>query len=78
MNGLQERLYSHAYVMGDPKTGKRVVFDGQARDVTDGPFESLPATISEIHPDTQKLQVLISLFGRDTPAELSFNQVAKI
>ena len=32
----------------------------------------------EIHPETQKLQVLISLFGRDTPAELSFSQVAKI
>ena len=46
--------------------------------VTDGPFESLPATIAEIHPETQKLQVLISLFGRDTPAELSFSQVAKI
>ncbi|WP_194784639.1 transcription termination/antitermination protein NusG [Actinomyces haliotis] len=51
---------------------------GESVIVTDGPFESLPATISEIHPDTQKLQVLISLFGRDTPAELSFNQVAKI
>ena len=37
-----------------------------------------PATISEIHPETQKLQVLISLFGRDTPAELAFTQVAKI
>ena len=51
---------------------------GESVIVTDGPFESLPATISEIHPDTQKLQVLISLFGRDTPAELSFTQVAKI
>ncbi|QQM67696.1 transcription termination/antitermination protein NusG [Actinomyces weissii] len=51
---------------------------GESVMVTDGPFESLPATIAEIHPDTQKVQVLISLFGRDTPAELSFNQVAKI
>ncbi|MDU0349338.1 transcription termination/antitermination protein NusG [Actinomyces sp. MRS3W] len=51
---------------------------GESVIVTDGPFESLPATIAEIHPDTQKLQVLISLFGRDTPAELAFNQVAKI
>ncbi|WP_413228356.1 transcription termination/antitermination protein NusG [Actinomyces trachealis] len=51
---------------------------GESVIVTDGPFESLPATIAEIHPDTQKVQVLISLFGRDTPAELSFNQVAKI
>ncbi|MDO4242953.1 MAG: transcription termination/antitermination protein NusG [Actinomyces sp.] len=51
---------------------------GESVIVTEGPFESLPATISEIHPETQKLQVLISLFGRDTPAELSFSQVAKI
>ena len=51
---------------------------GESVIVTDGPFESLPATIAEIHPETQKLQVLISLFGRDTPAELSFAQVAKI
>ena len=51
---------------------------GESVIVTEGPFESLPATISEIHPETQKLQVLISLFGRDTPAELSFTQVAKI
>ena len=73
-----------------PERGEstRVAADGQVYEiafevgesviVTDGPFESLPATISEIHPETQKLQVLISLFGRDTPAELSFNQVAKI
>ena len=51
---------------------------GESVTVTDGPFESLPATISEIHPETQKLQVLISLFGRDTPAELSFTQVEKL
>ena len=51
---------------------------GESVIVTDGPFESLPATIAEIHPETQKLQVLISLFGRDTPAELAFTQVAKI
>lgn len=51
---------------------------GESVTVTDGPFETLPATISEIHPDTQKIQVLINLFGRDTPAELSFSQVAKI
>jgi len=74
----------------EPEGGSRtrVTADGQVYEiafeagesviVTDGPFESLPATIAEIHPDTQKLQVLISLFGRDTPAELSFNQVAKI
>ncbi len=58
--------------------GGQVFEAGESVIVTEGPFESLPATISEIHPETQKLQVLISLFGRDTPAELSFSQVAKI
>ena len=43
----------------------------------EGPFETLPATISEINPDTQKLKVLVSIFGRETPVELSFNQVAR-
>ena len=51
---------------------------GESVTVMDGPFETLPATISEINPDTQKLKVLVSIFGRETPVELSFNQVAKI
>jgi transcriptional antiterminator NusG len=46
--------------------------------VTDGPFDTLPATISEISPENQKLKVLVSIFGRETPVELSFSQVAKI
>ena len=51
---------------------------GESVTVMEGPFETLPATISEISPDTQKLKVLVSIFGRETPVELSFNQVAKI
>jgi transcriptional antiterminator NusG len=51
---------------------------GESVTVMEGPFETLPATISEINPDTQKLKVLVSIFGRETPVELSFNQVAKI
>ena len=85
-----EEVAAEQAVGTEPEGGSRtrVTADGQVYEiafeagesviVTDGPFESLPATIAEIHPDTQKLQVLISLFGRDTPAELSFNQVAKI
>jgi transcriptional antiterminator NusG len=46
--------------------------------VTDGPFATLPATINEINLDSQKLKVLVSIFGRETPVELSFNQVAKL
>lgn len=51
---------------------------GESVTVTDGPFDTLPATISEIQPESQKLKVLVSIFGRETPVELSFNQVAKI
>jgi transcriptional antiterminator NusG len=51
---------------------------GESVTVTDGPFDTLPATISEINPENQKLKVLVSIFGRETPVELSFSQVAKI
>jgi transcriptional antiterminator NusG len=51
---------------------------GETVTVMEGPFETLPATISEINPDAQKLKVLVSIFGRETPVELSFSDVAKI
>ncbi len=51
---------------------------GESVTVMEGPFETLPATISEINAESQKLKVLVSIFGRETPVELSFNQVAKI
>ena len=51
---------------------------GESVTVMDGPFETMPATISEIHAEAQKLQVLVSIFGRETPVELGFDQVAKI
>jgi transcriptional antiterminator NusG len=51
---------------------------GESVTVMDGPFATLPATISEINTDAQRLKVLVSIFGRETPVELQFNQVAKI
>ena len=51
---------------------------GESVTVMDGPFATLPASINEIHADSQKLKVLVSIFGRETPVELSFNQVQKI
>lgn len=76
--GTESEGGSRTRVTADGQVYEIAFEAGESVIVTDGPFESLPATIAEIHPDTQKLQVLISLFGRDTPAELSFNQVAKI
>ena len=51
---------------------------GESVTVMDGPFATLPATVNEINSDTQKLKVLVSIFGRETPVELSFDQVTKI
>jgi transcriptional antiterminator NusG len=51
---------------------------GESVTVMDGPFATLPATISEIDPMHQKLHVLVSIFGRETPVELAFSQVSKI
>ncbi|NYE95307.1 transcriptional antiterminator NusG [Psychromicrobium silvestre] len=51
---------------------------GESVIVKEGPFETLPATISEIKPESQTLVVLVSLFERETPVTLSFSQVTKI
>ncbi|ADG99160.1 NusG antitermination factor [Segniliparus rotundus DSM 44985] len=51
---------------------------GESVTVNDGPFANLAASISEINAEQQKLKVLVSIFGRETPVELSFNQVTKI
>ena len=51
---------------------------GESVTVMDGPFATLPATINEINADQQKLKVLVSIFGRETPVELAFSQVSKL
>jgi transcription termination/antitermination protein NusG len=51
---------------------------GESVTVMDGPFATLPATVDEVNSVTQKLKVLVSIFGRETPVELSFDQVTKI
>ncbi|GAA1146769.1 transcription termination/antitermination protein NusG [Nesterenkonia lutea] len=51
---------------------------GESVTVTDGPFATLPASISEINADSRQLVVLVSIFERETPVTLNFNQVEKI
>jgi transcriptional antiterminator NusG len=51
---------------------------GESVIVKEGPFETLPATISEIKVESQTLVVLVSIFERETPVTLAFNQVTKI
>jgi len=70
----------HPTVEREAKAQVKVVdFEvGDSVTVTEGAFATLPATISEINPESQKLKVLVSIFGRETPVELNFNQVSKI
>ncbi|MGH3698955.1 MAG: transcription termination/antitermination protein NusG [Pseudonocardiaceae bacterium] len=69
----------HAGGIGGAKPAIEVDFEvGESVTVMDGPFATLPATINEVNIDAQKLKVLVSIFGRETPVELSFSQVAKI
>lgn len=62
----KKRTMEISYAIGDQVT------------VTDGPFATMSAVVSDIEPTTQKLTVLVSIFGRDTPVELGFNQVEKL
>ena len=62
----KKRKLEVSYAVGDQVT------------VTDGPFATMPAAVSDVEPTTQKLTVLVSIFGRDTPVELDFSQVEKL
>ena len=75
-----EKILAPRPVKKSDKESIRVVdFEvGESVTVMDGPFATLPASISEIMPEQAKLKVLVSIFGRETPVELSFNQVQKI
>lgn len=58
---------------------KEIVFEkNQAIRVIDGPFANFDGTIEEVKADKMKLKVLVSILGRETPVELSYNQVEKV
>ena len=69
--------------LGKPAPQRKVevqVLDFEVGDsvtVTDGPFATLQATINEINPDSKKVKGLVEIFGRETPVELSFDQIQK-
>jgi transcriptional antiterminator NusG len=68
---------------GKPAPARKVevqVLDFEVGDsvtVTDGPFATLQATINEISADSRKVKGLVEIFGRETPVELSFDQIQK-
>ena len=81
LNPIFDTAGEAAGATGGARPGETHIVDfevGESVTVMEGPFETLPATISEINPESQKLKVLVSIFGRETPVELSFSQVAKI
>ncbi|MDF9714545.1 transcription termination/antitermination protein NusG [Nocardioides sp. ChNu-153] len=67
---------------GAPQTKRPVeVADFDVSDsvmVVDGPFATLHATITEINAESQRVKALVEIFGRETPVELSFNQIQKV
>ncbi len=67
----------HRPTAGRPKPKTEFV-EGQSIKVVSGPLADFTGTISEINLDQSKLKVLVSIFGRETPVELSFDQVAKL
>ena len=52
--------------------------EGMAVKVTSGPLAEFDGTIAEVNPDQGKIKVMVSIFGRETPVELGFDQVAKL
>jgi transcriptional antiterminator NusG len=52
--------------------------EGDSVMVVDGPFATLHATITEINAEAQRVKALVEIFGRETPVELSFNQIQKV
>ena len=61
-----------------PAKAARVAFAGGKARVTDGPFAEFIGTVDEVNPERNKVKVLVSIFGRETPVELDFLQVEKL
>ncbi|MDO5635131.1 MAG: transcription termination/antitermination protein NusG [Micrococcus sp.] len=76
--GLPEKKRSGGAAQKTPAKKMPAFEVGESVTVMDGPFETMPASIAEVDNEHQKLRVLVSIFGRETPVELAFDQVAKI
>ena len=76
---LQEREVQNILEALDHKTPLTPKWQkGDVIRVTSGPFADFNGTIEEVNSDKQKVKVLISIFGRDTPVELDFNQIERV
>lgn len=61
-----------------PKKTSSSLEVGASVKVVSGPLEEFDGIVSEVSPEANKVKVMVSIFGRETPVELSFDQVAKI
>jgi transcription termination/antitermination protein NusG len=76
---IQEREISNILEsLESPRQVKPTWQKGEVVRVTAGPFAEFTGTIEEVNADKEKLKVLISIFGRDTPVELDFNQIERV
>jgi transcriptional antiterminator NusG len=72
-NKIMKRTDSDA-----PKKTSSNLSVGMSVKVTSGPLAEFDGTISEVNPEAGKIKVLVSIFGRETPVELSYNQVSRL
>ena len=75
--------YNKIMGVGKPRPGvvKKAttsIEEGQTVKVVSGPFVDFDGTVAEVMPEAGKVRVMVSIFGRETPVELSFDQVAKV
>lgn len=64
--------------VGTVKKATTSIEVGQTVKVVSGPFEDFDGTVAEVMPEAGKVRVMVSIFGRETPVELSFDQVARV
>jgi transcriptional antiterminator NusG len=72
-NKIMKRTHSDA-----PKKTSSNLQIGQSVKVISGPLAEFDGTIAEVQPEAGKIKVMVSIFGRETPVELSYNQVARL
>lgn len=72
-----ERMFNNLAAESEIATSSTIYNAGDEVEVIDGPFESFSGTVKKVDLTSQKLSVSVSIFGKDTPMELNFNQVKK-
>jgi transcriptional antiterminator NusG len=73
-----KRIQGSVGVAGAKPKSLTEFHEGMAVKVTSGPLAEFDGLVSEVNPDQGKIKVMVSIFGRETPVELGFDQVAKL